>query len=304
MKKIVSLFMCVVILLCVCACKGNLNNSRFVKDSVVITAENLPKIAVTATNERLAVNLTVTMLGCEAAAAYNYFIVCETPDECYELLANGECDLVIAHEPSQSQWLTLEEKGIEYASAVIAKDALVFTVNGQHGANDLSIEQIASIYSSKVLNWSDLGLHNGEIATFKPETSSAAANAFEKYIRVDFSDINTPKKHITTNEGNFFAEIPYDNGINSITFALYSDLQRPSTDRYGARKYLSVAGVSPDASAIQSGTYPLCVDILLTFSEGLADDSVSKLYRDWILSEQGTASGPCLLCSTHFLPWI
>jgi hypothetical protein len=96
-----------------------------------------------------------------------------------------------------------------------------------------------------------------------------------------------PKRQTVTESGSCFAELPYDNSADSITFSLYSDLQRPSTERFGNRKYLSIAGVKPDASEIQSGNYPLGYDVFLTFNSCISEDSVVKLYKDWILSDQG-----------------
>lgn len=287
MKRLLASLICLVIMLGLCACKSENENTRFAEGSVVITAENLPKIAVTEINEKIALNLTVAILGCEKEQAYTLITVCETPDECYTLLANGECDLVIAHEPSKAAEATLKEKGVDTEASVIAKDALVFTVNEQNSATDFTVEQLTSIYSPEVNNWNQLGLFDGEIAKFKPNLNSAAAKAFEKFFEVDLLAVNVPKKSIITEDGELFAELPYDNGQNSITFALYSDLQRPSTDRFGPRKYLSVAGVLPDAHNIQAGTYPLGFDILLTFKADESDDSIAKLYKDWILSEQG-----------------
>ncbi len=287
MRRLLASLICVVILLGLCACKSDATDSRFAEGSVVITAENLPKLAVTEINEKIALNLTMAILGCEKEQAYTLITVCKTPDECYSLLANGQCDLVIAHEPSKSAVATLEEKGVVTQNKVIAKDALAFIVCEQSSVTDLTVEQLASVYSSEVNNWNQLDFLDGEIVKFKPDLKSAAAKAFEKYFEVDLATVNVPKKPIITENGELFAELPYDNGKNSITFGLYSDLQRPSTDRFGPRKYLSVAGVLPDAHNIQAGTYPLGFDILLTFKSNETEDSLARLYKDWILSEQG-----------------
>lgn len=287
MRRLLASLICVVVLIGLCACKSDAAESRFVDGSVVITAENLPKLAVTEINEKIALNLTMAVLGCEKEQAYTLITVCKTPDECYSLLAKGECELVIAHEPSKAAAATLEEMSVVTQNTVIAKDALAFTVSEQSGVADLTVEQLASVYSAEVNNWNQLGLFDGEIAKFKPDLNSAAAKAFEKYFRIDLATVNVPEKTIITENGEFFAELPYDNGKNSITFGLYSDLQRPSTDRFGATKYVSVAGVLPDAHNIQAGTYPLGFDVLLTFKADETEDSLAKLYKDWILSEQG-----------------
>ncbi len=287
MRRIAAFLLLVIIILGTCACDSKTTDTRLAEGSIEITADNLPKIAVTELNVNLAVNLVSLTLGCDKEAALEYITVLKTPDECYRLLADGGCDIIFAHEPSETAVSYITEKGLNFERACVAKDALVFTVSEQNTVTDLSIEQIASVYSSQTANWSSFGAHDGEIKTFKAPKNSSAAYAFLKYTNIHVEDINVPKRQIVTESGSYLAELPYDNGINAITFALYSDLQRPSTERFGTRKYLSVAGVKPDASAIQSGAYPLCYDVFLTFNADIAEDSVTRLYKNWIMSDQG-----------------
>lgn len=287
MKKITVFLLCVVMLFGFCSCKKETADPRFADGSVVITAKNLPRLAVTELNVELALNLTTAVLGCEKQTAYGYITVCKTPDECYRLLSSGECDIVIAHEPSKTAVADFEEKGITVKSSCIAKDALTFTVCEQNEIQNLEIEQIKDVYSAKVTDWSALGGSEGEIKTFAAEKNTAAADAFEKLIRTDLTALQIPQRYVQTENGTYAATLDYDNGPNSVTFALYTDLQRLSSDKFGNRKMLSVASVYPEASAIQSGTYPLYLDILLTVNAAEPTDSVTSLYYNWILSEQG-----------------
>ncbi len=287
MKKLIISFIIVAFALGLCSCKKE-QDPRFAEGSIVVTAENLPKISVTETNLKIACNIVSAVIGCDAATAENHLIVCKTEQECYEKLANGECDMVIAHEPSEQSLETLSQNDVSVQSQVIAKDAVVFMVCAKNPVSDLSQEQIKNVYSGSVSNWSELSGNEGEPKVFMQHKNSAATTAFYKHIKADTSVLSVPTNTIVTEQGTFSALLDYDNGEFSIGYALYYDVITPSADKNGTHKLLSVDGVYPDGSTIQNGTYPLSADITVTVNSQSSSDSVVRLLYDWILSEQGT----------------
>lgn len=288
MKKLAALLLVFVLILGLCSCKKEEESaSRFQQGSIEITADNLPKIAVTERNAYIAVNIVAAVLGVEKTKAKDYITVCKSSDECYGLLAEGKCELVIAHEMTEKAKEYFEKNSVSTENTVIARDALVFTVCSKGLAEDLTLEQLTAIYSDRVLNWNELGLGDAEIRKFK-STDPTTAEAFLKHTGIDAATVNVPKRQTVTEKGTFFAELEYDNTVNAITFALYSDLQNVSANKFGERRVLMISGVKPGASTVQNGEYSLTYDILLTSRADLEEFSVLKLFKDWILSDQGT----------------
>lgn len=287
MKRLVSLLLILCFLLGFCSCKKEEQNPLFAEGSIAITAENLPKIAVTTANSNIAINLVSAILNCTKTQAKEYLTVCKTPDECYEMLANGECDVVIAHESSTDIEQLFGEKGVEMLSSTVAKDALVFTVSEQNTVANLSTAQLRDIYSATVTDWSAVGGAEGEIKAFMQNKGSAAETAFKKYINADTSLLKVPTKAVKTEDGEFTAALEYDNGALSIGFALYYDMITPSAEKNGNYKMLNVDGVKPEGSTIQSGTYPCVIDIKVAVGSYGEETSTVKLFYDWILGEQG-----------------
>ncbi len=285
MKKIIAVILSGVFIFALCSCKNKVENERFSEGSIIITADNLPKIAVTEANLNIAVNLVSAVLGCDVKDAESLVFVCKTPDECYRKLATGESEIVIAHEPSGKTLEFLAQEQVILQSSVIANDALVFTVSAQNPVSNLTIEQIKGIYSGEVTDWSSVSGNQGTIKPFMQGENSAAADAFNGCLNVDTSSLAKFFKSITTKEGTFSIPLEFDNGEFSIGYALYYDMLTQSADKNGKHKLLSVDGVLPDGSTVQSGTYPLLTDIVVATNQN--NGSTAKLFYEWILSEQG-----------------
>ena len=50
----------------------------------------------------------------------------------------------------------------------MALDGIAIIVNGENSVTDLSLEQIASIYTGEVTDWSEFGSEAGTIAKHRP----------------------------------------------------------------------------------------------------------------------------------------
>lgn len=286
MKKFLSVLFALSLILGLCSCKNEVENDRFLEGSIVITHENMPKISVTEVNQKIAENLVSAVLGCSTLEAENYLTVYKTPYECYESLANGESDIVIAHEPSQKVKELFEKRQISLQSSTIANDALIFMVSSQIDISNLNIEQLKGIYGGTITDWNEVSSEKGTIVPFLQNDNLASTDAFNRHLDVDVSSLSVPVKTINTKDGTFVTKLPFDNDRFSIGYALYQDTSSVSAEKNGEYKILSVDGVCPDSATIQSGQYKLSTDILVSVN---ADTSslATKLFYDWILSEQG-----------------
>ncbi len=279
MKKIVAFSISFLMLFCV-AC--NKTPDRLADGSVKFTSENYPKVCVTSYSEQIGKNLAVSVLGVTPLEASKFITVCDTTDECYMKLIDGECDIVIAHSYGKSVIEKLQTTALELTTNELIRDALVFMSN-QTGVEELSIEQIASVFKGEVTNWSAFGGSDMPIILFGSKDGTAVQNAFEKCIA---NDITVPPvyKTITTENGEFQAEISYDNREGAIGYTLFNlagDFNK------GTIKPLKVNGVLPNEETVKNGQYPLSFPIGVTIRSSEGSGNNVRVLVDWILSEQG-----------------
>ena len=86
----------------------------------------------------------------------------------------GRCDIGLS-----SRALKAEEKEAGLKETVLAYDGIAIIVNPENPVKDLTIEQIADIYTGKITNWKDLGGNDAEIVLIGREAGSGTRDGFE-----------------------------------------------------------------------------------------------------------------------------
>ena len=91
-----------------------------------------------------------------------------------EAVKNGSCDIGLA-----SRALKDEEKAAGLTETTVALDGIAIIVNAENPVTDLSIDQIAQIYTGAVTDWADMGGTAGTIAVIGRESGSGTRDGFE-----------------------------------------------------------------------------------------------------------------------------
>ena len=91
-----------------------------------------------------------------------------------EAVKNGSCDIGLS-----SRALKDEEKESGLTETTVALDGIAVIVNAENTVTDLTIDQIAQIYTGAVTDWSELGGTAGPIAVIGRETGSGTRDGFE-----------------------------------------------------------------------------------------------------------------------------
>ena len=79
-----------------------------------------------------------------------------------EAVSNGSCDI-----------------GLALTETIVALDGIAVIVNAENPVSDLTLEQIASIYTGAVTDWSEFGSDAGAIAVIGRESGSGTRDGFE-----------------------------------------------------------------------------------------------------------------------------
>ena len=91
-----------------------------------------------------------------------------------EAVKNGSADIGLA-----SRALKDQEKSAGLKETTVALDGIAVIVNAENPVSDLTLEQIASIYTGAVTDWSEFGSDAGAIAVIGRESGSGTRDGFE-----------------------------------------------------------------------------------------------------------------------------
>ena len=96
-----------------------------------------------------------------------------------QAVSEGRCDIGLS-----SRALKDDEKASGLVETVVALDGIAIIVNPQNPVKDLSLEQIAKIYTGEITNWKDVGGDDGEIVLVGREAGSGTRDGFESIVDV------------------------------------------------------------------------------------------------------------------------
>jgi phosphate transport system substrate-binding protein len=98
-------------------------------------------------------------------------------------LLNGTTDICASsRDLNEEERKSAEAKGLKLIDATVARDALSLVVNPSNPINELTLEQIASIYTGAVTNWKDLGGPDEAIVVASRESSSGTYMFFQEHV--------------------------------------------------------------------------------------------------------------------------
>ena len=159
-----------------------------------------------------------------------------------EAVSNGSCDIGLA-----SRALTDDEKAGGLTETIVALDGIAVIVNAENSVTDLSLEQIASIYTGAVTDWSEFGSDAGTIAVIGRESGSGTRDGFESITGTEDQCVLAQELSST---GAVIEAVRTTPG--AIGYASLSAVQ----DQEGIT-VLTVGGVAPSEATVLDGSYAI-----------------------------------------------
>jgi len=182
-----------------------------------------------------------------------------------------------------SRNLKEEEKTWGLKEYVVAFDGISIVAHPSNPVVDLSKEQISSIFSGEITNWSEVGGKDAEILVVSREAGSGTRGAFEDLM--DLIKKNDAGKKVSTvkldaliAEGNGAVKANVASKENSIGYISLSYIDETV-------KALSVDGVAVSVENIVNGSYKVSRPFLM-LSNG-KESELQKLFLEYILSDEG-----------------
>jgi hypothetical protein len=143
--------------------------------------------------------------------------------------------------------------GTGHDESVIARDGVVAVVNPQNPISQLDASQVRDVFSGRIVNWSQLGGHPGDIAAAVPGAGSDEAHTFED--RMMFDRPLGSRIDRTLSAAQIVRWVASPSGARSIGIVPFS-AALPA-------KVVTIAGSpAPSSLSIADEHYPLSVRIL------------------------------------------
>lgn len=179
----------------------------------------------------------------------------------------GRCDIGLA-----SRNLKDSETGL--TATVLALDGIAIVVNPNNGVSDLTLEQIADIYTGKITNWSQVGGADGEIVCIGREAGSGTRDGFESITGT--SEACVYRQELTST-GDVIATVASNpNAIGYASLSAVNDTIRAVT----------VNGVAPSEETVLDGSYEIQRPFNLITREGAALSEAAQAFFDYATSAE------------------
>ncbi len=180
---------------------------------------------------------------------------------------SGTCDIGLS-----SRALTDEEKAAGAVENIVALDGVAIVVNPANGVEDLTVDQIAKIFTGEITNWSEVGGTDGEIAVFGREAGSGTRGAFEEIVGVVDSCKYTNEYSSTGDVIGNVASNP-----NAIGYASLSAVD-------DSVKAVKVNSVAPSEDTVKDGTYEIQRPFVMVTKEGAELSEAAQAFLDFAMS--------------------
>ncbi|HNK62678.1 MAG TPA: phosphate ABC transporter substrate-binding protein [Anaerolineales bacterium] len=201
-------------------------------------------------------------------------------------LINNTVDLANASRKIKDEEITeAQAKGVNPVEHIIARDAIAVIVNPENPVSELTLQQIADIYSGVITNWSEVEGEDRPIVKLSRETNSGTHVYFlETVLRLGNKEnktlFSTDTLLLPSSEG-IIAEVrqnPNAIGYDGLGY-VPDDLKMIAIAKEAGGAY-----VLPAIATVNDKSYPIARDLYM-YTNGEPTGAV-KEYLDWILSEE------------------
>ena len=183
-----------------------------------------------------------------------------------QAVSEGRCDIGLS-----SRALKDDEKASGLKETTLALDGIAIIVNPQNPVKDLTLEQIAKIYTGEITNWKDVGGNDAEIVLIGREAGSGTRDGFESVTGT--SEACVLAQELTSTGAVISAVAANPNAIG------YASLS--AVEGQDGIKALKVNGVDCSEETVLDGTYAVQRPFVLVTREGETLSPAAQAFFDY-----------------------
>ena len=271
MKKIIALILTLVLTLSLAACGSDSNSNT-------ANSDNNDSAAVTGT---VSTDGSTSMEKVIGALGESFMAANEGVEFTYNPTGSG-AGITAAQEGRRdiglsSRALKDEEKAGGLKETVLAYDGIAIIVNPENPVNDLTLDQIAKLYTGEITNWKDVGGNDAEVVLIGREAASGTRDGFESITGT--KDKCQYRQELTSTGDVITAVSQNPDAIGYASLASIKD----------SVKALNVDGVTPSEATVKDGSYKVQRPFVLVTVEGKELTPVAQKFFDYITSPDAAA---------------
>lgn len=248
-----------------------------------MTIENYPKVDGSTATLPLSEALFMLATGESAEVATEQIVHTKTTNSYYRLY-DKEVDLLIVYEPSEAIVERMKEEPLNIKP--IGLDALVFMANQANPVQSLTMEQLVSIYSGEISNWSEVGGLNKELLAFQRPVGSGSQSLMQKLVMKDIAMTTGDNVfRYSTMSDILEGMLSYNGEDNTLGYSVFYYANNMYFEK--DLKFMAVDGVLPSTQTIYDGSYKLTNSFYAVIRTDEPEDSNAKKLFDWLTEEEG-----------------
>ena len=184
--------------------------------------------------------------------------------------SEGKCDI------GNSSRKLKDEEAEKLDATVVGLDGIALVVNPANKLEDITLQDLAKVYSGEITNWKELGGDDKAIVVIGREDGSGTRDGFESIVMGDKEPKYAQELEST---GSVINAVATTDG--AIGYASLANVDETV-------KALKVGGVEATEENVKSGAYKVQRPFICATLKG-SDNKLVKAYIDFILSEEGQA---------------
>lgn len=198
-------------------------------------------------------------------------------------LINGTVDLAQSSRPMKDKEKQQAEqnRGAKLNETPVALDALAVFVHSSNPVRELSLAQIADVYTGKATNWKQLGGNDAPIVIYGRENNSGTYEYFREHVlqKADFA----PRVQTLSGTAAVINAVGRDvNGIGYGGIAYASNVTA-----IAVKKDAASPGVEPKEENVNAGTYPVSRELYFYWLDNARPEL--EAFVNWAVSPEGQA---------------
>ena len=267
MKKFIALALALVLALSLAAC-GSTNNDNTTPDDSSGDAAAITGTVSTdgsTSMEKVIGALSESFMGANDGVTVNYNPTGSGSG--ITAVQEGTCDIGLS-----SRALKDEEKAAGLKETILAYDGIAIIVHPDNPVSDLTLEQIAKLYTGEITNWKDVGGNDAEVVLIGREAASGTRDGFESITGT--KDACQYRQELTSTGDVITAVSQNPDAIGYASLAAVKD----------SVKALNVNGVTPSEATVKDGSYTVQRPFVLVTVEGKALSPAAQAFFDYALS--------------------
>ena len=186
-------------------------------------------------------------------------------------VAEGRCDIGLS-----SRALKDEEVAQGLVGTTLCLDGIAVIVNPENPVSDLTIDQIAAIYTGEITNWSEVGGNDAEIVLIGREAGSGTRDGFES---ITGTKDTCQYRQELTSTGDVITTVSQN--PDAIGYASLASVGE-------SVKALDVEGVTPTEESVKDGSYAIQRPFVLVTKQDTALSAAAQAFFDYALSSEAS----------------